>query len=205
MLKRISLAVIAVLFLVIAGIATLYLTIPERNSSLTHFDAIIVLGTPANADGTPSPEQRARTLEGIREYRAGIAPRIIMTGGAAHNRYVEAHVMEQLAEQEGVPFMALFEEDHAQNTIQNAYYSVRMMQARGWRSAEVVSSPSHLPRASLIFRHFPIEWRMHAAPWPPAYRESHIWGVYAAEAVYSSRLRVFGFRPTPFLPEAGAS
>ena len=202
MLKRISLAVVAVVFLFIAGIATLYLTIPEQNSSLNHFDTIIVLGCPANPDGTPAPEQRERTLEGVREFRAGIAPHIIMTGGAAHNRYVEAHVMAELAEQQGVPYPAVFEEDHAQNTIQNAYYSVKIMESRGWHSAEVVSSPSHLPRASLIFRRFPIQWRMHAAPWPPIYKKSYVWEVYVGEALYSSKLRILGFRQTPFLPAA---
>jgi uncharacterized SAM-binding protein YcdF (DUF218 family) len=202
MLKRICLPVLAIFFLFIAGITTLYLTIPEKNTSFTRFDTIIVLGTPASPDGTPSPEQRERTLEGVREYRKGVAPHIIMTGGAAHNRYVEAHVMARLAEEQGVPEAAILEEGHAQNTIQNAYYSVKMMQAHGWHSAEVVSSPSHLPRASLIFRHFPIEWRMHPSPWPPRYQKSYIWGIYTAEALYSSKLRILGFRPTPFLPAA---
>lgn len=203
MLKQIALTAASVFFLFIAGIATLYLTIPEKNSSRNHFDTIIVLGSPANPDGTPAPEQRERTLEGVHEYRAGVAPNIIMTGGAAHNRYVEAHVMAELAEQQGIPDPAVFEEDHAQNTIQNAYYSVKIMESHGWHSAEVVSSPSHLPRASLIFRHFPIEWRMHASRWPAIYQKSYIWKVYSGEALYSSKLRILGFRPTPFLPAAG--
>lgn len=198
--KWVLLAAVAALFLFIGGIATLYLTIPQSNTQAAHFDTIIVLGSPANPDGTPAAEQRERTLEGVREYRRGIAPRIIMTGGAAHNQYVEAHVMAELAAEQGVPRQDIIEEDHARNTIQNAYYCVKLMEARGWHSAEVVSSASHLPRSSLIFRHFPIEWRMHAAPWPGTYRESYIWGVYSAEALYSSKLRVFGFRPTPFLP-----
>jgi uncharacterized SAM-binding protein YcdF (DUF218 family) len=204
MVKRVVVALIALLFLFVAGIAAIYLTIPQKNTSLTHFDAIVVLGYPANADGTPSPEQRERTLEAVREYRAGTAPRIIMTGGPAHNHYVEAHVMADLAAGHGVPRDALIEEGRAQNTIQNAYYSVEIMRSHGWRSAEVVSSPSHLPRASLIFRHFPIEWRMHASAWPGTYPTTRIWGVYSAEALYSAKLRIFGFRPTPFLPQINA-
>jgi uncharacterized SAM-binding protein YcdF (DUF218 family) len=205
MFKRILLPLSAVCLLFAGGIATSYLTIPEKNTSLTHFDVIIVLGFPANPDGSPAPEQRERTLEGVREYRAGVAPRIIMTGGPAHNQYAEAHVMALLAEQEGVPYPAVFEEDHAQNTIQNAYYSVKMMQAHGWHSAEVISSPSHLRRASLIFKQFPIQWRMHAAHWPASYGNSYIWGIYTAEALYSARLRLFGFRRTPFLPTASVA
>ena len=80
-----------------------YLTLPTHNTAANQFDAIIVLGTPSRLDGTPSPEQRERVLEGVREYRAGIAPRIIMTGGPAHNHFVEAHTMAELAASQGVP------------------------------------------------------------------------------------------------------
>ena len=175
-------------------------TLPLSNTSATHFDTIIVVGYPAYQDGTPRPEQRERMLEGVREWRAGVAPRIIMTGGAAHNHYVEAHVMAQLAESQGVPASAVIEEGQAHDTIQNAYYSVKIMEAHGWHSAEVVSSHSHLPRASLIFAHFPIQWRMHAAPWPPEYgflnRATHEW----YEALDTARIRLTAFPESRFLP-----
>ena len=48
--------------------------------------------------------------------------------------------------------------------MQNACFAVRIMRARGWRSAEVVSSDYHLPRAAMIFSRTPIQWRVHAAP-----------------------------------------
>jgi uncharacterized SAM-binding protein YcdF (DUF218 family) len=161
---------------------------------------LIVLGYPAFPDGTPRPEQRERVLEGVREYRAGVAPRIIMTGGAAHNHYVEAHVMAQLAESQGVPADAIIEEGQAHDTIQNAYYSVAIMQAHGWHSAEVVSSHSHLPRASLIFAHFPIAWRMHAAPWPVSYGWFRKASTEWYEAVDTARIRITSFPESRFLP-----
>jgi uncharacterized SAM-binding protein YcdF (DUF218 family) len=175
-------------------------SLPLSNTDATHFDTLIVLGYPAFPDGTPRPEMRARVLEGVREYRAGVAPRMIVTGGAAHNHYVEAHVMAQLAEAQGVPASAVIEEGQAHDTIQNAYYSVKIMQAHGWHSAEVISSHSHLPRASLIFAHFPITWRMHAAPWPPEYgffhRASNEW----YEAVDTARIRITTFPESHLLP-----
>ncbi len=61
-------------------------TLPLSDTDATHFDTLIVLGYPAFPDGTPRPEMRERVLEGVREYRAGVAPRIIMTGGSAHNQ-----------------------------------------------------------------------------------------------------------------------
>ena len=39
----------------------------------------------------------------VREYRAGIAPHLIMTGGAAHNNFIEAHSMKLYAIAQGVP------------------------------------------------------------------------------------------------------
>jgi uncharacterized SAM-binding protein YcdF (DUF218 family) len=200
-LRKLLIVVFALVLIAIAGIVFAYRTIPTADTNLTHFDTIIVLGTPANPDGTPSPEQRERTLEAVREYKAGIAPTIIFTGGPAHNQFVEAHVMAMLAVAQGVPPTAVIEEGRAQNTVQNIFYSERIMTQQGWTSGEVVSSPSHLPRASLILGHFHLQWRTHPALWPPEYsfwrRAAH----YAVEAEYCFKLRVFGFPNSRFLPQ----
>jgi uncharacterized SAM-binding protein YcdF (DUF218 family) len=137
---------------------------PTSNTALTRFDAIIVLGYPADGDGNPSPTQLARVTEAVREYERGVAPRLIVSGGAAANHYVEAEVMARTAHAQGVPESAIFVEPEAQDTIQNACYATRIMKAHHWRSAEIVSSASHLPRAALMFSRLPLEWRMHAAP-----------------------------------------
>jgi uncharacterized SAM-binding protein YcdF (DUF218 family) len=137
---------------------------PKSNTKIDHFDAIIVLGSPADGDGNPMPTQLARVTEGVQEYERGAAPRIIFTGAAVANQYVEAEVMAKTAHAQGIPDSAIIVEPQARDTIQNACYSVRIMKQHGWRSAEVVSSPSHLPRAGLIFSHLPIAWRSHSAP-----------------------------------------
>jgi uncharacterized SAM-binding protein YcdF (DUF218 family) len=147
---------------------------PTNNTSRTRFDAIIVLGTPADDDGNPTPMELARVTEAVHEYERGVAPRLIISGGAAHNRFVEARVMAQVAEAQGIPASAIHIEPQAMDTIQNASYSLRIMQDHGWHSAEVISSAFHLPRAGIIFSHLPIEWRTHEAPsippWSPAYQ-----------------------------------
>ena len=60
--------------------------------------------------------------------------------------------MLQFAQSQGVPASALFAEGESRNTIQNAYYSYKIMQAHDWTSALVVTSPTHVRRASLIFQ-----------------------------------------------------
>jgi len=199
-LRKLLTLVFALTTLAIVGAIVVYRTVPADNTPVTSFSAIIVLGTPANSDGTPSPEQRERTPEGVREFRAGVAPHLVFTGGPAHNRFVEAHVMAVLALAQGVPANAIIEEDQAQNTIQNIFYSRRIMTLYGWNSAEVISSPSHLPRTALILEHYPIQWRVHAAPWPPEYSVWQRVVHYSVEAEYCLKLRLLGFPRTPFLP-----
>ena len=180
-----------------------YETVPACNTDLTHFDVLIVLGTPCEADGTPSPEARERVLEGVREFRAGIANHIIMTGGAAHNQFVEADCMKRLAVAEGVPADAVVEEGQAKDTIQNIWFSHALMEAHGWRSAEVVSSPSHLPRAALIlerYEHDGFAWRTHAARWPSEYTTEQIAAKYAGEMKTCWRIREKGFTKSPWMP-----
>jgi uncharacterized SAM-binding protein YcdF (DUF218 family) len=200
LLRKVLIAIVVLIPLGFVAAAFVVEDIPNHNTNLTRFDAIIVLGTPARSDGTPSPEQRERTLEGVREYKAGIAPHLILTGGPAHNQFVEAHVMAGLAIAQGVPPEAVIEEGQAQNTIQNIFYSRRIMAQRGWTSAEIVSSPSHLPRTALILQHYTFAWRTHAAPWPPEYGFGQRFAHYSVEARNCLKLRIFGFPQTPFLP-----
>jgi len=161
---RAALAAAALCVVLLGSAAIARKLAPLSNTSLTRFDAIIVLGTPADSDGNPTPAQLSRVTEAVHEYERGVAPRLILTGGAAHNHFVEASVMARAAHAQGIPESALFVEPRAQDTIQNACYSQQIMDAHGWHSAEVISEPSHLPRAAMIFGRTPLEWRMHPAP-----------------------------------------
>src|SRR5271155_6189882 len=95
-----------VLATAIACVAIIYFSIPMGDTQQSQFDVILVLGNPANEDGSIGPLARSRVLEGIRQYRAGVAPRLLMTGGAVKNRFVEAQVMLQFAQSQGVPASA---------------------------------------------------------------------------------------------------
>ena len=175
-------------------------TVPTHNSNLTHFDVILVLGCPALLNGQISPEERERVTEGVKEFKAGRASHMLFTGGPTENQWVESEVMATLAEQQGVPAAAITVEEQSQNTIQNIYFSNQIMQQKNWTSAEVVSSPSHLPRAGLILEHYRFRWSEHAAPWPPEYGWREIGLIYAEEIVETWVLRWHGFPPSPFLP-----
>jgi uncharacterized SAM-binding protein YcdF (DUF218 family) len=140
---------------------------PAGNTDRSSFDAIVVLGQPADSDGNPTAMVLSEVTEAVREYERGVAPRIIFTGAAVANRFVEAQVMARTAEAQGIPSTAVVVEPQARDTIQNACYSTRLMKANGWRSVEVITTAAHVPRARLVWTRIPdIEWRTHAAPMP---------------------------------------
>ncbi|HTV07957.1 MAG TPA: YdcF family protein [Candidatus Aquilonibacter sp.] len=192
--------------LLLGLLLTNYNAIPSANTTLKHFDTLIVLGTPCTLSGTPSPEQRERVLEGVRQFRAGVAAHIIVTGGAAHNRFVEADCMKRLAVQQGIPADAVIEENQAQDTIQNIWYSKQIMDAHHWCSAEIVSSPSHLPRTALILEHYTglnaFAWRTHPSAWPPEFTRAQIVQHFAGEMKSCWRLTHQGFPHDRWLPNS---
>lgn len=184
---------------VIAVVVT-YRTVPDHTTEATHFDTLIVLGSPADPDGAPSWDERERVMEAVREWKAGRADHIILSGGAAHNQWVEGAVMAGIAARAGVPANALEVEGQSLNTIQNIFYSHAIMERHGWRTAEVVSEASHLPRASLILEHWHFPWRVRACPWPAEVTWSRKAGLFTYEALGTTVLRWVGFRRTRFLP-----
>lgn len=181
-----------------------YDAIPTANTSLTHFDTLIVLGTPCNPNGTSTPEQRERVLEGVREFRAGVAAHMIVTGGAAHNSFVEADCMRRLAIEQGVPPAAVLEERQAKDTIQNLWFSKQIMDAHHWHSAEVISSPSHLPRTALILEHYKgrdaFAWKTHPSHWPREFTHAQIEQHFTGEMKSCWQLTHRGFPHSPWLP-----
>jgi uncharacterized SAM-binding protein YcdF (DUF218 family) len=145
---------------------------PNGNTKAERVDAIIVLGAGLDADGHPTPVLQSRVTEGVREYERGVASHLIMTGTDS-NGSPQAAVMARTAEAQGVPASAIVLEPNATDTIENACLSERIMKERGWQSAEVVTSPSHLQRSNLIFSRLPLEWRGHVAT--PMSSESTHW------------------------------
>jgi uncharacterized SAM-binding protein YcdF (DUF218 family) len=186
-------------------LVTTFATVPNTNCNLSHFDTILVLGSPTLKNGEPSPEERERVNEGVREFKAGRAGHIIFSGGATMKQFVEGQSMAALAETQGVPSPAIVVEGQAMNTIQNIYFSSQIMQQRGWTSVEVVSSPSHLPRTGLILQRYSFQWKEHASRWPPGYGWKDLVWFYTREIADTFVLRWFGFAPSPFLPAQRSS
>jgi len=198
---RLALVLICLCLLYPAIVLGLYFFAGRGNANGAKVDALIVLGCPTNPDGSPTPEQRERVMEGVREFKKGVSDHIIMTGAAAHNQFVEAHAMALLAEANGLPESAVVEEGKAHDTIQNFYYSDKIMEKNGWRTTEVISSPYHLPRAAMILGYYhQLQWTTHAAPWPSQYGPLKKIQLDLKEALSCFRIRMHALRNSKYLP-----
>ena len=108
-------------------------------------DAIILLGCPSNTDGSAATCQTKRADMAVALSRAGYADRFIVSGAAAHNKYVEADALAALLVARGVAADHILKDPLAEHTDENIYYSSRIMQAQGWTTAIVASDdPGHL-------------------------------------------------------------
>lgn len=160
LVKRKSVQVmLAVLFIVVGGLAMIYQRIDARSrvDGARRADAIIVLGSAVWAGGRPSPSLNARAQHAIALYQAGYAPYLIFCGGVGGNPPSEAEVMRRLALNAGVPDSAIVLEDQSHSTEENLANAKALMDARRLQSAIIVSDPFHLYRAEIIARDLGIE------------------------------------------------
>lgn len=114
---------------------------------LQKVDCILVLGSRAEADGTPGESLRGRMDRAIELYQAGWAQSIFCTGGRGESGTVESEVARDYAVRRGVPVSALVCESQSHNTRENYAFAAPLMQRRGWKRCLVVTDPFHEPRA----------------------------------------------------------
>ena len=120
-------------------------------------DVAILLGCPADPDGSASMCERCRVKSAVRQWRKGSIRNLLFTGGAAHSPDVEAEVMGDLAVRRGVPADHVFREGRALTTWQNLRYSTQLMAAHGWRTVLIISTSDHLPRARRIAQYYGLD------------------------------------------------
>lgn len=128
------------------------------NQTKDRHDAIVVLGGMVEEDGTLAPWVAARVERALEAYQAGVAARVVFTGrtnlyGPAQPRVTEAAAMAAYAEERGLPAAAILLEEHARDTLGNAYFVRRdILQPHRWSSIRVVTNDFHLSRAAWVFR-----------------------------------------------------
>jgi uncharacterized SAM-binding protein YcdF (DUF218 family) len=133
----------------------------DSEGALPNADAIVVLGgggyTWISRPGvTLDSLKYSRLAAGARLYRAGLAPRVILSGGGMGDR-TEARNMARGMEKFGVPHSALLLEERSTDTTTNATFTASLARQHGVHRILLVTSGVHMPRASLLFRRTGVE------------------------------------------------
>ena len=107
------------------------------------YDAIIVLGCAAWGGG-PSPMLADRLETAVELYKAGVAPKILMSGDHGREDYNEVGVMREYAMDSGVPSEDIFMDHAGFSTYETMY---RAKDIFGIRKAVIVTQKYHLYRS----------------------------------------------------------
>jgi uncharacterized SAM-binding protein YcdF (DUF218 family) len=132
----------------------------NRPTDLAPADAIVVLGGATKTGQAPRlmPEVNEagdRVIYAAKLYKAGKAPKIILSGGRVTwkgEQGSESADMAILLDLFGIPRQAMLEDPASLNTRQNAVNIQQIVDREGFRKLILVTSATHMPRSLAIFR-----------------------------------------------------
>jgi uncharacterized SAM-binding protein YcdF (DUF218 family) len=131
----------------------------------THPAGCIVVFGAAEYSGRPSPALRARLDHAADLYARGLAPMIIVSGGAGGDpRYNEGEVGRDYLIAKGIPESNVIAETQSTGTLESAERVARIMRENGMKTALAVSDGYHLYRAARMLRAHGVA--VYAAPRP---------------------------------------
>jgi uncharacterized SAM-binding protein YcdF (DUF218 family) len=142
-----NVALLALLALgLVGGYATFRVWAQGERDDRRPADAIVVLGA-AQYDGRPSPLFAARLDHAVELYRAGIAPRLILTGGkATGDRTTEAASAAAYAISHGVPHEAILLDERSRTTLESIRAVGALLRGNDLQNAVFVSDRPHMLR-----------------------------------------------------------
>ena len=106
--------------------------------------AIVILGAKVEEDGTLSPALEDRLAQGLALYRAGKAPRLLVSGDGENQTRNEVEAMKSYLLDQNVPQEAILEDPHGLNTYASLYRAKHVYQLE---TLLVVTQDYHLGRA----------------------------------------------------------
>ena len=121
----------------------------EEAVALPKADAIVVLGGNTSRNGALYGSTATRVATGIKLYKAGVAPLIVMTGGG------EPRMGDDMAEEAiraGIPKESVLIENRSESTVQNALFTSNLTELTPETSVLIVTHRYHLLRSWASFR-----------------------------------------------------
>lgn len=116
----------------------------EEATQISDADCIIVLGCRVWSDNTPSAMLSDRLKRGVELYKAGAAPKLLMSGDHGREDYDEVNVMRKYAEEEGVDSKNIFTDHAGFSTYETMYRAKEVFKAK---KVIIVTQSYHLYRA----------------------------------------------------------
>lgn len=131
--------------------AFLVYLLSKRRYPASAADAIIVLGAKILEDGCPSNTLKYRLDAAANAFSQGRARAIIVTGGQGPDEPEdEAGAMKRYLAQKGLPENLIFEESESKNTIENLRNARAIMEDKGFSTALIATTDTHMTRARFI-------------------------------------------------------
>jgi len=131
------------------------LTIPAHPMG----DVIVLLGgglhdqvPDLSGSGAPSDNMQARMITAMRLQRRLGLPMLVTGGAAFAGRTPEAPVVKRFLVDLGVPSNKILVEEKSRDTIENARFSKKIMELKGFKKPILVTSAFHMRRAIEAFR-----------------------------------------------------
>lgn len=140
-----------------------------ESDSFETADCIMVLGCQVKADGTLSHMLEDRLKRGVALYKAGAAPKLLMSGDHGRTDYNEVAAMKQYAIDQGVPSEDIFMDHAGFSTYESVYRARDIFQVK---RIIIVTQEYHLYRALHVARALGLE----------------SWGVSSDYRTYSGQL-----------------
>lgn len=157
---KIALILFVIGVLIVAGIniymivySNQYKLTTEEAALLEDVDCIMVLGCGVR-DDAPTPLLADRLQRGVEVYKAGAAPKILMSGDHGRTNYDEVNVMKQYALDEGILEADIFMDHAGFSTYESMY---RAKEIFGVDKMIIVTQKYHLSRALYIANKLDIE------------------------------------------------
>lgn len=190
-LRRVGLVVVVLLVgYYLVTLVQVWRTAEEDDRSRTQ--AIIVLGA-AQYDGRPTEVFRARLDHAAALWKAGVAPRIVVTGGSQPgDRFTEAGAGAEYLHGLGVPDEAILRETTSRTSWESLAASARFLQAQGVERVTLVSDPFHMLRLRSIADELGFDATTSPTRTSPITGADE-WGRFASEALRVAFGRIFGF------------
>ena len=141
-MKKILLVIFSITILVVVFVLGVGFLLSPQNE-LEPSDAIVIVS---------GGETDQRVAEGVKLYKDGWAPILIMSGAARDESISNALVMKQLAIKAGVESDQILVEEESVNTFENAIKTKSIISDNKFSKIILVTSPYHQRRAFMVFK-----------------------------------------------------